>query len=486
MPSPPGFRSIRWRLAGGIAAILVVAAAITFFAIYRGTGDQLRAQIDHELRTDVAGFTGSVPPRPSVPREIEAAAARYVAAQPFQASARLLVARVAGGRVVTNEPEVLALRRERDEPESRQAAEKRQARALLTSPVGYSTIDVTDVGDVRLLSRPVYRAGRRVAVVGVGEPLQPVERAQHEVARTFAVAGSLTLAAALIASFLLAARISGPLRKMSATAAQVDAGDLSPRMRATGPRDEVRILADAFDHMLDRLEDAFARQRGFVSDASHELRTPLTVIRGQLEVLGREKHPSPDDVRRVEQLVRTELVRMQRLVDDLLVLAKADERDFLHPREIPIPEFVDELVDGMRATADRRFYVGDLPRGSLAADADRIAQALRNLLVNAIAHTRDGGTVSLTATARNGRLNFDVEDDGPGIEPDQRGRIFDRFHRTDAARTRSAGGTGLGLAIVKAVVDAHGGTVDVGDSRLGGARVSFDVPGFSRGTEAAS
>ncbi len=476
-----GLESLRWRLAGGIAAILIVAAAITFFAIYRGTGAQLRSQIDHELRGDLGAFESrGLPPGLTSPSEVESVAARYVSAQPFRASTRLLVARVAGGGVVTNEPEVLALRRERDEPEHRQLAERRQAQALLTARPGFSTIDVTDVGDVRLLTRAVNRAGRQVAVLAVGEPLEAVERAQHEVARTFAVAGSLTLAAALIASFLLADRISRPLRKMAAIAARVDAGDLAPRMRARGRRDEIRVLAEAFDHMLDRLEDAFARQRGFVSDASHELRTPLTVIRGQLEVLARERNPSPNEVRRVERVVRTELLRMQRLVDDLLLLARADERDFLQRREVRLPQFVEDLVDGMRATADRRFVVGDVANGKLTADPDRLAQALRNLLVNAIAHTTAGGTVAVSAGARDGELSFAVEDDGPGIPAAQRSRIFDRFHRTDTARSRAAGGTGLGLAIVKAVAEAHGGSVDAGDSALGGARVTFRIPRFER------
>src|SRR4051812_49643115 len=158
---------------------------------------------------------------------------------------------------------------------------------------------------------------------------------------------------------------------MARIAARVDAGDLSPRMAQTGRRDEVRALADSFDLMLDRLEDAFARQRAFSSDASHELRTPLTVIRGQLEVLSRQSNPAAEDVRRVERLVRTEILRMERLVDDLLVLARADEREFLRKRPIDLPPFADELIEGARPTADRRFGVGAIPVGMVDADPDR-------------------------------------------------------------------------------------------------------------------
>src|SRR4051812_17844451 len=174
---------------------------------------------------------------------------------------------------------------------------------------------------------------------------------------------------------------------MARIAARVDAGDLSPRMAQTGRRDEVRALADSFDLMLERLEDAFARQRAFASDASHELRTPLTVIRGQLEVLARIPDPSPADVSHAERLVRTEILRMERLVEDLLVLARADEREFLRRRAVDLEPFAAELLDGFRATADRRFEFGGVPPGTLEVDPDRLAQALRNLLRNAVEQT---------------------------------------------------------------------------------------------------
>src|SRR5438270_7430375 len=324
MPRGPRLRSLRWRLAAAIAAILVVVVGVTFYAIYRGTGAQVRGQIDRELRADAASFLArGVPPRTSDPRAVEAAGRRYVAAQPFRAAVRLLIERVRGGPVVTNQPEVVGLRGEPNEPLDRQRAEREQARRLLMAPVGFSTVRVADVGELRLFNTVAHVGDTTPAVVGVGEPLEPVERAQRGVARTFVVAGSLTLAAALLASYLVAARWSRPLRRMSAIAARVDAGDLSPRIQAAGGRDEVRILADAFDHMLDRLEDAFARQRAFVSDASHELRTPLTVIRGQLEVLARERSPSADDVKRVERLVTIETLRMRRPLEDLPGLARS-------------------------------------------------------------------------------------------------------------------------------------------------------------------
>ena len=270
---------------------------------------------------------------------------------------------------------------------------------------------------------------------------------------------------ALLASYLAGARVSAPLRRMAQVATRVDAGDLGPRMEISGHRgDEVRVLAEAFNRMLDRLSEAFASQREFVADASHELRTPLTVIRGQLEVLAAQENPSSDEVARVERLVRAEITRISRLVDDLLVLAQAERTDFLRAEDIDLRPFVTDLWDGMSLTADRRFELGTIVDGSLEADPDRLAQALRNLARNAIEHTGEhDGLVRLDVTlVAPDQIRFRGRDDGPGIPVHERERVFERFHRTDSGRTRATGGgAGLGLAIVRAIAEAHRGSVRV-------------------------
>jgi two-component system OmpR family sensor kinase len=466
---PPGLRRLRWRLAALIGLVVVLAVAGTFVVIYRGTGVQLRDQIDSELRADAEAFDrGGVPVQPRSVQRIEREANDYLQNQPYRASSRLLFLRVGQRRAVSNEPDLLS---DKDDPSA--------ARALLASPLGYSNLTLPDAGELRIYRRTVVRGGVLVGTIAAGEPLAPVERAQTQVARTFLLAGSATLVLSLLLGYLVAARTTRPLRRMARVAAQVDGGDLSPRMRQPGRSDEIRQLADSFDTMLDRLEDAFARQRAFASDASHELRTPLTVIRGQVEVLARMPEPTAEDVRRVERLVRTEMVRMERLVEDLLVLARADESEFLRKRAIDLEEFCQEMLDGLRTTADRRFELDKVPAGNINADPDRLAQALRNLIRNSIDHTGPGGLVRLTASADGDRVTIAVEDDGPGIPPEQRERVFDRFHRTDSARNRARGGAGLGLAIVRAVAEAHGGRVAAGESPEGGARVQIELPGFS-------
>jgi signal transduction histidine kinase len=242
---------------------------------------------------------------------------------------------------------------------------------------------------------------------------------------------------------------------------------------------EVRVLGEAFNHMLDRLAGAFDAQREFVADASHELRTPLTVMRGQLEVLAADPNPSLDEVQRVEALLQAEISRITRLVDDLLLLARSEQHDFLRIRPIDLDTFVPELWDGAALTATRDFRLADVPALGLRADPDRLVQAIRNLARNAIEHTDEpDGIVLLELTPTGtGSVRFSVSDDGPGVPASERDRVFERFHRTDAARNRSSGGAGLGLAIVRAIADAHGGTVSAGVSSFGGARFDLELPG---------
>jgi two-component system, OmpR family, sensor kinase len=481
---------LRWRLTAWVAVVMLLFAAAIFLAVYRGTGTELRHQIDHELAGDASEFAHNLqlvdraaPHGDASPHELSVAATRYAKDQPFTSSSTLLFASVPGAGTSTNQPELLGLEvPDNDETAAEQAHENRIAFGVLHAREGYSTVPFPDIGDLRLLKRRVAVGHAPGVMIGVGEPLQAVRRAQHGIARAFVLAGALALAAALLASYLVGARVSRPLRRMAAIAARVDAGELEPRIHETGgPGDEVRVLADAFNHMLDRLSAAFAGQRAFVADASHELRTPLTVIRGQLEVLGAQSRPPIEEVRRVERLVQAEVSRITRLVDDLLLLAKSEETQFLHVQAIDLRSYVEDLWDGMTLTAARKFELSPIPDGTLQADPDRLAQALRNLVRNAIEHTAaPNGLVRLdVAPIERERLRFVVADDGPGIPVDQRELVFDRFHRTDSARDRASGGTGLGLAIVRAIAQAHAGRVTAGERPDGGAKVELELPGFT-------
>jgi two-component system OmpR family sensor kinase len=473
----PARLGLRGRLALSIAAIVVIAFAITAFAVYRGTGSELRDRIDSDLGAEVNAIGARLTQSSRTPEAVAAAGRDYVASQPFGPSARLLIITVPGAGIVTNEPELIGTvdEHESEGPGARKR-ETAEAQALLAAPSGYSTLELVDAGEIRLLTEPITADGRTIAVARVGEPLESVERAQAGVARTFAIVGALTLVGVLLATYLVAARAAVPLRRMARIATAVDAGDLTHRIAPQGPRDEVRVLAESFDTMLDRLEDAFSRQREFVSDASHELRTPLTAIRGQLEVLSREPNLTAERVRHVERLAGRELARMQCLVDDLLVLARLDERVPPKREPIELQQFLAELVQ--HTAGDRNIELVAAPRGTLFADPHRLAQVLRNLLQNAVEHTGPGGHIRVEARTHGDRLMVCVEDDGPGISPHERERIFDRFHRAEASRDRASGGSGLGLAIARTIVEAHRGRIWAEESRLGGARVVFELPGF--------
>jgi signal transduction histidine kinase len=462
---------------------MVVSAAAVFVVVYQDTGRQLRSQIDRNLAAANGQLAHAlIPFSGASPAVVSAAAARYVRAQPYSASSTLLFVLVPGGATVSNHPEVFGgSTPEPGETQAEQSLENAAGRQLKLVHLGYSTPHVPDVGSVRVLERQVDLSSVTV-VVAAGQSLQLVENAQHDVAKSFLLAGGVVLVLALIASYLAGARVSAPLRRMAAVAARVDAGDLAPRMEVHKRRDEVSVLAESFNHMLDRLAEAFASQREFIADISHELRTPLTVIRGQLEVLAAQEDPPEAEVRRVERLVQAEITRLSRMVDDLLLLTQAERIDFLRPERIDVPRFVDELWDGLSLTAQRRFELGAVPEGTLEGDPDRLAQALRNLARNAVEHTEDpDGLVRLEVDAvASGRLRFTVIDDGPGIPPEERQRIFERFRRIDHGRSRDQGGAGLGLAIVRAIAEAHGGQVSAAEPANGrGARLELVVPGFT-------
>lgn len=476
--------SLRWRLVACFVVTMLLALAVVFVLVYEQTGSQLRAQTDQDVRGDVTQLVEATRTMTAdSPARLGRQLRRYIRAQPYSATSSLLFALVPGQGAISNHPELLEDEGPPDDGESpaEQDRENAEGRALRGGPTGQRTATVADLGQARIAERLVTVAGVRVRL-GAGESLQNQVRAQRAVARTFLVAGAVGLALVLIAAYLAGALMSRPLRRMARIAARVNDGDLDPRMPVPPASSrEIRILSLSFNHMLDRLGVAFAHQRAFVADASHELRTPLTVIAGQLEVLAAQAEPAPEELRRTQRLVSAEIARTSRLVDDMLLLTRSDQDDFLRRDRFALEPFIDDLWATTTRGHERRLQLGPVPEATLDADPDRLAQALRNLIDNAIAHTTPPhGLVSLTTEALpGGRVRFTVSDDGPGIPADERERIFERFHRTDQARDRRSGGTGLGLSIVQAIARAHGGQARASARPGGGARLELELPGLS-------
>ncbi|MEJ7844821.1 MAG: HAMP domain-containing sensor histidine kinase [Acidimicrobiales bacterium] len=245
-----------------------------------------------------------------------------------------------------------------------------------------------------------------------------------------------------------------------------------------GGQDEVGELATTFNQMLDRIETAFTTQRQFVDDAGHELRTPITVVQGHLDLLGDD----PEERRETIEVVQDELDRMARIVNDMLLLAKAEQPDFLRPGPVDLGE----LVEDVRARAvalDDRPWNAVVPPGpvEIVADRGRLLQALVNLVANAARHTPSGTPVTIGAAVdQAGEVVLWVRDEGPGIAPADHGRIFERFARAGTG-PRPAGGAGLGLAIVSAIAEAHGGRVALASVPGGGATFSLHLPSTASG-----
>jgi signal transduction histidine kinase len=222
--------------------------------------------------------------------------------------------------------------------------------------------------------------------------------------------------------------------------------------------------------MLDRLERAFAGQRQFLDDAGHELRTPITIVRGHLELMDAG---DPVDVAESRALVLDELDRMGRLVDDMVLLARSEQPDFLHLAEVEVGVLVDEVLDKARALAPRTWVIDARAEVPVRADPQRLTQAMVQLVSNAVRHTGDGDTIGLGSRAEGSCVRIWVRDTGAGVPQQDRERIFARFQRG----TTSAGeGSGLGLSIVRAIAEAHGGTATVEAADAGGARFVLSLP----------
>lgn len=287
--------------------------------------------------------------------------------------------------------------------------------------------------------------------------------------RVLALTSLAALALAGAAGWFVAGRVLAPIRLVRQTAARIsDSSDLTRRLDVPGD-DDVAALAATFNHMLDRLEQAFAVQRDFVDDAGHELRTPITVIRGHLELMGDD----PQDRAETLALVTDELDRMNRMVDDLLTLAKAEQPGFLDIEEVELADLTVSVVAKARALGERRWRVDEVAEARIPADRQRLTQALMQLASNAVRHTADDGQIAVGSAVQDGFVRLWVRDDGPGVPPADREKIFRRFLR---GRTGGHEGAGLGLAIVRSIAEAHGGTVAVEDAPGGGACFVITIP----------
>ena len=318
-----------------------------------------------------------------------------------------------------------------------------------------------------------------------GADFAPMRDAFQQVTRTAFLAAFLSfLLASGVAAF--ATRfLTRPLRALTDGARRFEAGERGLRLELPRSRDELRTLTEAFNHLVTGLERQEVSQRNLVADIAHDLRTPLAVMRSELE--GMQDGVVDLDEAGLARL-HTEVMMLSRLVDDLRTLSLAEGGGLsLRREEVALHALLERSVQAFQVRATQanmtlNLYPTDEDLTAFI-DPDRITQVLNNLLDNAVRYAAPGD-VDIGAEAEEGRVKVWVRDHGPGLSPDKLGRAFERFYRGDASRTRQkdGGGSGLGLSIAKALVEAHGGTLDVRNHPQGGAVFTLHLPSEERFT----
>ena len=333
-----------------------------------------------------------------------------------------------------------------------------------TGPSKPRTETLADGSDWRVLTMGVPGNGGPDRLLEVARAERDNEVALRELLIMLLLAIPLGLVLAVAGGLFLAGRALGPIGRITRMAEEISAEDLSRRLGAIGGDDEIGRLAGTFDRMLERLDDAFRRQRQFTADASHELRTPLTMLVSQADVV-LERTRTQAEYRRVVRSMRDDARRMAQLVGELLTLARADAGEDIVLREpLDFAALAGEVVAALAPVAQARNVALELVPGrsvELQGDQTRLTQLVVNLVDNSIKYTPAGGQVLVSVDRAESDAVLRVADTGIGIAPEHHGRVFERFYRVDPSRSRDEGGAGLGLALCRWIARAHGGDVTV-------------------------
>jgi len=445
-----------------VAMALTASVVATRIVLLQHLSQETDSELTHELDEIGLGHTptGSRSPAPStdLDRQLQVALSR---ATPTRSQELLAIS---DGQVLASSPDRPLLRLESD------AALVRRWAAVRGPTFG--TVQ-TSAGAVRFLAAPIAAVPGSKAGSDIFVAASFVDRERADVNTTVSIAsivGLLALIAAILVAWVIAGRILAPVRDLELAARSVTESDLSHRLEVKGD-DELARLAGDFNAMLDRVESAFRSQRQFLDDAGHELRTPLTVIRGHLELLGDD----PDEREEVRSIITDELDRMARMVNDLLILARAERPDFLQLAPVSIAALTAEVEGKTSSLASRGWRDGGHADVEILADRQRLTQAWIQLAQNATQHTAKGGLIELGSRVVGDWVELWVADDGEGVPEDARASIFEGFVRVSEER-RSSEHFGLGLPIVRAIAEAHRGRVSVGTSSFGGALFVIRLP----------
>ncbi|MGA9117237.1 MAG: ATP-binding protein [Bacteroidota bacterium] len=313
----------------------------------------------------------------------------------------------------------------------------------------------------------------------VGYPLEELRAALENLYSIFLILIPVALVVSLIGGLYLADKSLRPVAMVTRRARRITAENLDQTLPVLNPNDEMGRLTATINDMIKRLHDSFAEIRQFSADASHELRTPLTIMRGEIEV-ALHSSKTPEEYRLVLASTLEEILRLTSIIDNLLLLARADRGIYeMQLQEVDLTELARELLEDGAVLAESKRITVSLAAGDpvrIVGDRERLRQLFLNLIDNAVKYTPEGGTVSLGVERRDGTAVFHVSDSGIGIPEEEREKIFGRFYRVDKARSREMGGTGLGLSIARWIAELHRGTIRV-ESRLHeGSRFTVELP----------
>ncbi|WP_427015720.1 sensor histidine kinase [Pseudarthrobacter sp. P1] len=356
--------------------------------------------------------------------------------------------------------------------------------AALASPARTVSADLAGDAPVRVMVGPLSGPARSSGVLlMIGRDTSNQRAPIMSSIQTYSLVSAGTLVAAAAAGTLIAGRMLGPLRRLQEATEIVSQHDLSKRVAVRKSADDVTQLATTFNTMLERLDQGAREQHQFMDDAGHELRTPLTILRGHLELMAAD---DPVEVAATRDLLLEEVDRMQRLVDDLLLLANARQPDFVRKEPIGILDFTHHVMDKIRVLGVRRWQIDEVVDTIVMADPQRLTQAMVQLAANAVKYTDSSSVIALgarlehsalpAAGRRPGRdtLALWVRDSGVGIAPQDQRRIFQRFGRVGSGRGED--GAGLGLAIVSAIAEAHAGHITLESAQGRGSTFSIRIP----------
>lgn len=318
---------------------------------------------------------------------------------------------------------------------------------------GEQVTDNPKIGTVLYKAEPLIVDGDPLGVMVLAHATAGEQHEALASVYTFMLMEGVVVLISLLLAWFVTGRLFEPVRELAIAARNINETDLTQRLSPQGSG-ELADLSQIFNAMMDRLEHSFNSQRRFVNDAGHELRTPITIVRGHLELMGKD----PKEQEETIELVMDELDRMSRLVKDMITLTQSEHPDFLQYEMIDLRQLAHDLLTKAQALAERDWQLNLDCSGSMMGDRQRLTGALLNLLRNAAQHTPPTGTIELGCQQTLTQVIFWVRDNGSGMSPEEQLRIFDRFARLGK---RQSDGSGLGLAIVKAFTKAHRGKIDL-------------------------